>query len=297
MERAPGKRLSNPQLGKVRALREVRGDKCRLPQAHPAAAGRLRLCPAGDDPSPDPLVSTKLPAASRDQRSARARRRQARQAAVQAPSHRLRPHRHRQGQDRGSQTAPVRGRRSDLRVRLPPSCTTTPRSGPPRPSWRPSSRRSPAGSTPCSQAMACSSATCPSTAQGQPPVIGCTCSTGSAASKTSSTGSPSQTIPGQRASSRRRPGPTQGSHPSPPSLRHPPPAKRTPCRLPGRPQRRQAPQDSHNLRNHLQSMALRTRPLPIRSDPPHFATQQPGRWLALDLGKAPRRTRSPSRSG
>jgi hypothetical protein len=50
-----------------------RGDHRGLPQAHAAAAGRLPLCPAGNHPAPDPLVTASLPAAPRPRSTAACR--------------------------------------------------------------------------------------------------------------------------------------------------------------------------------------------------------------------------------
>ena len=90
----------------------------RLPPAYSAAARRLPLRAAADDPAPDALVAASLPAAPRHRRSARGRGRQAAKEEVQELSDRLLPHRHRRGADRRGQALPVRRHRSDEQVRL-----------------------------------------------------------------------------------------------------------------------------------------------------------------------------------
>ena len=89
-----------------------------IPPSHAAAAGRLPLCTAGDDPAPDALVAAPLSAAARHQPVARGDRRQGTQAQVQDIPDRLLSYRSRRGADRRRQATPVRGNRPHLQVRL-----------------------------------------------------------------------------------------------------------------------------------------------------------------------------------
>jgi hypothetical protein len=66
-----------------------------LPEAYPAATGRLPLCAPADHPAPDPLLTAPLPAAPWHQPLARGDRGQAGQEEVQGVPDRLLPYRHR----------------------------------------------------------------------------------------------------------------------------------------------------------------------------------------------------------
>ena len=133
------------------------GGHRRLPAPHAAAARRLPLCAAADDPASDALVIAPLPAAPRHRPAARCRGRQAGEAEVQGLPDRLLPHRHRRGADRAGQAAPVRRHRPHLEVRL----RRTAREGHHAVSQRlpaaPDRRPSPTRSTPCSPTTASSS--------------------------------------------------------------------------------------------------------------------------------------------
>ena len=86
--------------------------------AYAAAAGRLPLCAAADDPASDALITASLPAAPRHRPAAGGRGRQAGEAKVQGLSDRLLPHRHRRGPNRTGQALHVRRHRPNIQVRL-----------------------------------------------------------------------------------------------------------------------------------------------------------------------------------
>ena len=109
-----------------RPVRRGGGHHRRLSQAHAAAARRLPLRPAADDPASDALVAASLPAAPWHLPAAGGRRRQAREAQVQGLSDRLLPHRHRRGPHRGGQALSLRRDRPDLASSPSSSCTRRP---------------------------------------------------------------------------------------------------------------------------------------------------------------------------
>lgn len=93
------------------------GDGLGIPAAHSPAAGRLSLCSATLGPVPDSISASSVPAAKWHLTSAGCGRRQALAAEVQAPPHRLLPHRHCRGADCRVQALSLRGTRPDVHVR------------------------------------------------------------------------------------------------------------------------------------------------------------------------------------
>ena len=110
-DRTEGAQINGP-------VRRGGGGRRRLPKAYAAAARRLPLRPAADDPASDALVAASLPQAPRDLPAAAGRRRSFAQAQVQGLSDRLFSYRHRRGSNRAGQALPHRRDRPDVEVRL-----------------------------------------------------------------------------------------------------------------------------------------------------------------------------------
>jgi len=99
-----------------------RGHHRCLSPAHAPAVGRLPLCAPADDPAPDAILATPLPAASWHFEAAGSRRRQTGQEEVQGLSDRLFPHRHCRSTDRRRQAVPVCCDRPDQQICLRTAC-------------------------------------------------------------------------------------------------------------------------------------------------------------------------------
>ena len=87
-------------------------------EAYFAAARRLPLCPAADDPASDALVPSPVSATPRDLPVAAGRRRSLRQTQIQGLSDRLLSYRHRRGSNCARQALPARRHRPNVEVRL-----------------------------------------------------------------------------------------------------------------------------------------------------------------------------------